>query len=371
MPRADFRITSQFADAFAGAPRNANPPGFGEFMNSALKLAASRDLSQAFVSVIIPTYQSASVLPDAIESVLSQTRPANEVIVVDDGSDDDTEAACRVFGDRIRLLRQANAGASSARNTGIASVRHSPSLPSVAQENNADADHWLAFLDADDTWDRQKLELQLAALSQNPDADFALTSVLAWSQHEQTYTEYRYDGPLDPDRMRAELLVRNIFSGLCSSILVRRDAIESVGQFAAGLACEDRRLAIELLRDHRAILVDLPLVRQRPGPAHWTDPQRHRREMLHLIRDYEDLYKRLDPTGRLKRRARARVHERTGMHYLENGEMKAAANDLARAVFLRPWTPNPWRVLANACLGRLKLNKRVSPAKRTVATTVV
>ncbi|MFQ5411525.1 MAG: glycosyltransferase family 2 protein [Phycisphaerae bacterium] len=340
-------------------------------MNTVPKLADSRDLSHAFVSVIIPTYQSASVLPDAIESVLNQTQPADEVIIVDDGSDDDTEAACHIFGDSIRLLRQANAGASVARNTGIASARRTSSPSSVEKGDITETDHWLAFLDADDTWDRQKLELQFAALSQNPEADFALSSVLAWSPHEQTYTEYRYVGPLDPDRMRAELLVRNIFSGLCSSILVRRDAIESVGCFAAGHGSEDRRLAIELLAEHRAVLVDLPLVRQRPGPAHWTDPQRQRREMLHLISDYEDLYKRLDPTGRLKRRARARVHERTGMHYLENGELKAAANDLARAVFLRPWTPNPWRVLANACLGRLKLNKHVSPAKTTVATPTV
>lgn len=338
-------------------------------MNSAPKPAASRDLTHAFVSVIIPTYQSASVLSDAIESVLSQTRPADEIIVVDDGSDDDTEGVCQGFGDRVRFLRQANAGASAARNTGIAAARRSPSHPSVARGDDADVEHWLAFLDADDTWDRQKLELQLAALSQNPEADFALTTVLAWSPHERAYTEYKWDGPLDADRLRSELLVRNIFSGLCSSILVRREALEAVGCFAAGLACEDRRLAIELLAEYRAVLVDLPLVRQRPGPAHWTDPQRHRREMCRLIDDYESLYRRLDPTGRLKRRARARVHERTGMHYLENGELKAAAGDLARAVFLRPWTPNPWRVLVNACLGRLKVNQYISPAKTVVATS--
>jgi Tfp pilus assembly protein PilF len=75
--------------------------------------------------------------------------------------------------------------------------------------------------------------------------------------------------------------------------------------------------------------------------------------MLRSIEDYESLYRELDPSGRLRRRALARVHERTGMHYLEHGESRAAARHLSRAVRLHPWMANPWRVLANACLGKL------------------
>lgn len=301
------------------------------------------------VSVVIPAFNSASVLPAAIESVLAQSLPADDVIVVDDGSTDETERVCRRYEPRVVFVRQRNRGASSARNAGIAVARR------IGPENPKQ--HWLAFLDADDEWDREKLALQSEALAQNPEADFAVTGALVWSQREQTYVTCGWDGSLDPTALRAALLVRNIFTGLCSSILIRRDAIEAVGGFASGRACEDRRMAIELLDRHRGLILPHPLIRQRPGPAHWRNPERHRREMIRLIEDYEPLYRRLDPSGGLKRRAWARMHERAGMHYLENGDLRAAARDLSRALLLQPLMANPWKVLINAMLGRLETKK--------------
>lgn len=305
--------------------------------------------SRPMVSVIIPAYNSAGVLPEALDSVLAQSRPADEIIVVDDGSTDHTRAVCLGYGQRIRYLRQGNQRASVARNTGIAAARG----------------NWLAFLDADDRWAPEKLERQLDALSRNPEADFIVTAALVWSPRDRNYVRCAWDGPLDRNVMRAELLVRNIFTGSCSSMLARRTAVEAVGGFAPGKGSEDRRIAIDLLAEHRALVLAEPLIRQRPGPAHWTDPERQRREMIRLIEDYDPLYGELDPSGRLKRRARARVHERTGMHYLENGDVRAAASDLARAVLIWPWMPNPWRVLINACLGRLKRPMPRAPAAAT------
>lgn len=313
-----------------------------------------RDLSKAFVSVIIPSYNSASILPEAIESVLSQSVAVDEIIVVDDGSTDDTAVVCRRFGRLVRCLRQENAGASAARNTGIA----------------ASHGDWLAFLDADDLWEPTKLELQLAALEQQPEADFATTAVLAWSPQEQAYHYHFWEGSLDPAIMRCELLIRNILTGICSSLLVRRGALAGVNGFASGKACEDRRIAIGLLGRYRGLLLPQPLVRQRPGPAHWTDPERHRREMLRFIVDHDAMYEMADPTSRLKRRALARVHERTGMHYLENGELGRAGKELAQAALLQPTLANPWRVLANCCLGRMKRGSRRAKSARAAASTV-
>jgi len=296
-------------------------------------------LDTARVSVVIPAYKSADVLPEAIESVIAQTRPADEIIVVDDGSADPTPAVCKRYGNRVRCLVRKNGRASAARNTGIAAA----------------TGDWLAFLDADDAWDPHKLELQLTALDQQPDADFCITASLVWSPDENSYILHGYAGPLDPQHMRAELLVRNIFTGLCSSMLIRRTALDAVGRFPAGKGSEDRRIAIELLARHRALILPHALIRQQPGPAHWTDPERQRVEMLRLIADYHDLYAVLDPTGRLLRRARARMYERSGMHHLANGDLQTAARDLKRAARLWPWMPNPWRVLINACLGRLRI----------------
>jgi glycosyltransferase involved in cell wall biosynthesis len=304
--------------------------------------AAHPNVADAVISVVIPTYNSAAVLADAVDSILTQTRPADEIIVVDDGSTDGTAEVCGAYGDKIRYIRQANQGASIARNAGISAARGD----------------WLAFLDADDVWEPRKLELQLAALDQHPEADFAVTAALVWSPNDRSYYQYRWDGPIEPDTMRAELLVRNILTGICSSLLVRRSALESVGCFAPGKASEDRRLAIDLLERHRAVLISAPLIRQRPGPAHFTDPEIMRAEMLSLIDDYADLYQRYSPDGRLKRRARARVHERSGMHYLDNGRITPAARDLMRAALLWPFMSNPWRVLINALLGRLHLDKQ-------------
>ncbi len=303
-----------------------------------------RNLNDILISAIIPSYNSAEMLTDAIASVLAQTRPPDEIIVVDDGSEDGTAEVCARLGTDIHYIHQDNAGASAARNTGI----------------EAAGGDWLAFLDADDLWDPKKLELQITALEENPEADFAVTAALAWSADTQSYHQYRYDGPLDPDVMRRQLLVRNILSGLCSSLLIRRDTIEDVGGFASGKACEDRRLAIALLEKYRAVLVDVPLIRQRPGPAHFTNPERHRFEMLSLISDHDELFSQLDPTGRLKRHARARMYERSGMHYLENGDLPTAARDLRQAAKLWPLMPNPWKVLLNAYLGRIK---RPAPAE--------
>lgn len=318
-------------------------------------LSPSREPPDAVVSVVIPTYNSATVLPDAIDSVLAQSRRADQIIVVDDGSSDDTAEVCHRYGKAVDYLRQANLGASAARNTGIAAARG----------------NWLAFLDADDVWMPRKLEVQLDALAGHPEADFAVTAALVRSLDDGSDYRYRWDGPIAPEVMRAELLVRNIFTGFCSSLLVRRQALESVGCFAAGKCCEDRRLAIDLLERHRAALIDTPLIRQQPGPAHFTDPEIMRAEMLNLIDDYQDLFAELSPDGRLKRRARARVHERTGMHYLANGRITPAARDLTRAALLWPLMPNPWRVLINALLGRLRPENRGRASRPTGAVVPV
>lgn len=94
------------------------------------------------VSVVIPAYNSGEYLPAAIESALDQTLAPVEVIVVDDGSTDETPALAAQFGDRIVYVRQANQGVSSSRNLGLERARG----------------NWVAFLDADDLWVPTKLE---------------------------------------------------------------------------------------------------------------------------------------------------------------------------------------------------------------------
>ena len=111
------------------------------------------------VSVIIPSYKRRHVLRRALDSVFAQTLQPLEVIVVDDGSNDDTQSLIEQFYPRVNYLYQPNQGVSKARNKG---VRHSRF-------------DWLAFLDSDDEWLPLKLEKQMSALQQQPGYRFCHT----------------------------------------------------------------------------------------------------------------------------------------------------------------------------------------------------
>ncbi len=107
-------------------------------------------------SIIIPAFNAAATLARAIDSVLSQTWPAHEIIVVDDGSSDDTASIVSGYGDRVRLIRQANSGVSTARNAGA-----------VAATGD-----WLAFLDADDWYEADRIRLHADWIADDATLDF-------------------------------------------------------------------------------------------------------------------------------------------------------------------------------------------------------
>ena len=113
------------------------------------------------VSVIIPTYNRAAFISQAVNSVISQCRDEDEVIVVDDGSDDDTEARLAPFRSRIVYRKIANGGAGRARNIGL-SVAKNPLI---------------AFLDSDDEWLPGKLEIQRALMAARPDILFCFSNL--------------------------------------------------------------------------------------------------------------------------------------------------------------------------------------------------
>jgi len=104
------------------------------------------------VSVVIPCYNAAPFLRETLDSVLNQTRPALEVIVVDDGSTDESAAVAESYGPPVRVIRQENRGQSAARNRGMDEARG----------------EWVALLDADDRWLPHKLERHVAALRGAP-----------------------------------------------------------------------------------------------------------------------------------------------------------------------------------------------------------
>ena len=156
-------------------------------------------------AVVVPAWNAARYVGDAIESVLAQTVPVATIVVVDDGSTDQTADVVRAFP-RVQLVQQTHAGAGPARNRGVAAC-HEPVL---------------AFLDADDIWQRDKLEHQLACLA-TPDVGAVFGLV------ENFVSPDRADELAHLDREPRSQ------PGLCpSALLVRRETFDRVGPFAAG-----------------------------------------------------------------------------------------------------------------------------------------
>ncbi len=185
-------------------------------------------MTKTTVSAVIPAYNAERFIRKAIDSVLAQTVPVAEVIVVDDGSRDSTCSVVESYGSPVRLLRQKNAGPSTARNLG---ARTSTSA-------------YIGFLDADDAWHPEKLEKQLAAFSANPQAVLCYTGV-------QTFDDETGEGGQSPatplDCLRAQLRIRNP-QVVPSSVLVRREAFERSSGFDPGLkGSEDWDFAIAML----------------------------------------------------------------------------------------------------------------------------
>jgi glycosyltransferase involved in cell wall biosynthesis len=104
------------------------------------------------ISAVIPAYNAEKYIARAIDSVLNQTCPVDEIIVVDDGSVDNTADVIKGYGDRVQYIHQDNGGECAARNTGV----------------QAASSKWIAFLDADDEWLPKRIELQTKVLRQNP-----------------------------------------------------------------------------------------------------------------------------------------------------------------------------------------------------------
>jgi glycosyltransferase involved in cell wall biosynthesis len=159
------------------------------------------------VSVIIPVYNGTRYLRAALESVFAQTYRPFEVIVVDDGSVDDSGAIAQSFPD-VRYIRQANQGVAAARNHGLDAARG----------------EFFAFLDQDDLWTPEKLKFQMAQFLSDPDLGYTLTQLQFFLEPGETL----------PAWFRKELLSTAHTGWVLGTLLVRRTAFEKVGNFATG-----------------------------------------------------------------------------------------------------------------------------------------
>jgi glycosyltransferase involved in cell wall biosynthesis len=269
------------------------------------------------VSVVIPTYNSGPLVVEAVGSTLAQTAPPHEVIVVDDGSTDDTAERLARFGDGIRYIPKPNGGVSSARNLGVT-------------EATGDA---VAFLDADDVWHPRKLELQTRVLAARPELGLLGTRVYDWPAASHPELSLVADPtPVTLD----ELVQRN--SLVTSTVLARTDVLRAAGPFDTTLqGPEDYDLWLRVARRTAVGVLPVPLTGYRVGT-----PNSLSKNAVRMETGLRRILGKLEADGvfrgrpGLRRRAWAYFRYNCGLMYRDAGHRLAAVHRFARSLAAWP-----------------------------------
>jgi glycosyltransferase involved in cell wall biosynthesis len=289
------------------------------------------------VSAIIPTYNSADYLKEAIESILAQTVLPDEIVIVDDGSTDHTKEVCASFGDKLRYIYQPNDGSFGAGSRAVAM--------------RAARGEWIAFLDHDDRWLPTKLEKQLEIASQYPEAAAIYTKgrlIDAEGNVTETPTDLSGGAYQISSRDAFHLLLTDTPFWV-SSTLMRRGFIEEHGitdPFNVG--CADWDLCLSIARHYPVAMADQMLTEYRRFPGQQSTGSLDRLMKLEE-RTLNDQLKVLHPNC-----AECRKSFRAGRRFIRHGYQVVARGLLdsyhqtSRAGQFRKALPFLWRAVRTA-----------------------
>jgi glycosyltransferase involved in cell wall biosynthesis len=303
-------------------------------------------MHRAEVSVVIPCYNAAEHLADALDSVLGQTLPPTQVIVIDDGSTDGSADVAARYLPRIEYERQANHGAASARNAGLRRVRG----------------QFVAFLDADDWWHPRKLEHQVAHLTDCTVCSAVYSDWCVCRSPGDAAWRRVLDAPFDAlplplaDRhsgwLYHELLLDSVVH--TSAVLFRRDFIESVGLFneelLRGQDLEYWLRASRVGQVHKLSAV-LSAYRDYGSSASKRPTQRNYRALI--IERALSQWGMTGPDGtsanpRQVARVLRQCWQDFGYLHLMNGSPAEAQRSVRHAMKYGPWSPALWRLWLRA-----------------------
>jgi glycosyltransferase involved in cell wall biosynthesis len=328
------------------------------------------------VSVVVPTFNRARVVGRTIESALAQTHEAIEVVVVDDGSTDDTKAAIEKSygGDaRVRYVHKTNGGPASARNVGFEHARG----------------EYVALLDSDDTWHPWKLALQIQCMERDPDLGMTWTDMemidpsgavvdpayLRTMYHayrgvtnEQLFsrsTPLREIAPELADVVGdAPLRTGNLFSRMIlgnhvhtSTVVLRRERLAKVRGFDETLrySGEDYDFHLRTCREGTVGLLDLPAIRYQQGMPDRLTANRYAVHMAeNALRTVERAIARdrgaIDLPDEVIRHRLAKAHAWVAREHLERGEVDEARTHLRASLREERWQPELAREIILAAL---------------------
>ena len=309
------------------------------------------------VSVVIPTYNNPAMSAEAVESVLAQTYPAREIIVVDDGSTEDI-ASLAAYEDRIQLIRNEHAGPAVARNAGLRAAKGQV----------------FAFLDSDDLWMPAKLERCVAALREHPEAGVIYTAVRI---HElDTGARYLLPQYTMNGRMARALFVecRGVNT---STLVVRRECLEKAGPFDEELfRAQDWDLMIRLAEACEYRRVPEPLTERRlhAGSLSVRRADLYAKYNLMVIR--KAVARRPDLYQDLEARSLAHAHYRFGLAHYAAFRLREARREFRSSLgyraslpamnyYLRACLPTPTVRALRALRLRGASRESVSPGERS------
>jgi len=196
------------------------------------------------ISVIIPTYNRATFLQKAIESILNQSVKVDEIIVIDDGSIDNTKEIIKKYN--IKYIYQKNQGVSSARNTGIQNATN----------------EWICFLDSDDIWEKDKIKIQIDYHKQNKNILFSYTDEL-WIFNNKIIKQNKKQQKNNNNNFLDHIDICKIGT---STIMINQKIFKKVGYFDETLkACEDYDLWLRILSFYKIGYIDKKLTKKIAG----------------------------------------------------------------------------------------------------------
>jgi len=277
------------------------------------------------VSVIIPTFNRAKYIGEAIDSVLAQTYPVSEIIVIDDGSTDRTKDIVRKYGHPVKYVFQENRGPSSARNMGLR----------MAQGN------YIAFIDSDDMWEPDKVEIQIDFFRKYPQVDFVFGHMANFSSSDSSHEpeilnkrvcRYFKENYRSPERALDYLMIENVIP--TPTVMFKSNCLKTVGFFNENLFCtEDFDFWLRFVYHCRIGFIDRIFIRRRLHATNIINDYLLRFQSKLTVleafgRKYPDLPK---STKRELRRAIRKTNYRLGSYYFKLRDFDNSFRFLKRA----------------------------------------